>query len=935
MVRRLVVLFGLLCFTVPAIQGASVSHPVHPRAGFERNTGQASPEIQYLARGRDFELALNGRGAEFTKTSGFTRSSLRMLLAGTERATYAGEDRLPGVVNYFIGSDPKAWRTSVPTYGRVRARGIYAGIDLLYYANDSELEYDFVVAPGADPRWIRMRFEGATAVRVDENGDLVLASQGTEFRERRPIVYQEGGGKRDTVEGRYELQRGGTVGFTIGAYDPRRRLVIDPILGYASLLGGNQDDHAYGVAVDVSGGAYVAGSTNSTNFPTAPAQPYQAKPSAGSTLNAFVSKISPDGKTLVYSTYLGGAGSQFAQGVAVDKGGNVYVAGSTSAKDFPTTSGLRTSYGGGTGDAFAAKLDPTGTKLLYSTYLGGSASDAAAAVAVDSAGNAYVAGSTRSADFPVTKAFQAQFGSSDPTLRDGFLTKIDASGGSIVYSTYLGGKAEDWIVGVAVDSSGAAIVAGNTQPVSFPLTPNALPNSAKGITGFVTRFAPDGGSLTFSSLLGKADFFDAEHAYAMALDPSGAVIIVGDSYSSSFPITPGVLQTGPGTSRFGVNSHVRPWAMKVNPVSATIVYSTYLGIQGLPVSVAADAAGDAYVVMDLQASSPEIPTKDATVLSNGITGVLLELNPVGTGLIYGTFTSIGNVYPQAVALDSAGSAYVAGWVVPSNRGVLITPGSAQTSYGGNHDATLIKLYQDTNPGLPRIDAITNAAGYQPGGLCPGEIVTIFGAGMAPDPLTGLQLDSSGKVATTLAGTRVLFDGVAMPLIYVSGSQISAIVPQGLDTSKIFTAVQIDNNGTKSLPVYVSITTSRPAIFTLNGAGTGQAAAINQDGTINGPDHPAPKGSIVILFGTGVGALSPIPLDGSVTGSVLGQPKSVVGATVGNATANILYAGPAPSLVAGVLQINLQIPDRAPSGAAPVEVTTDDFTNANVVTIAVQ
>jgi len=182
---------------------------------------------------------------------------------------------------------------------------------------------------------------------------------------------------------------------------------------------------------------------------------------------------------------------------------------------------------------------------------------------------------------------------------------------------------------------------------------------------------------------------------------------------------------------------------------------------------------------------------------------------------------------------------------------------------------------------------------------------------------------------------VLFDGVAMPLIYVSSSQVSVIAPQGLDTTKILTAVQIDNDGTKSLPVYVSISASRPGIFTLNGAGTGQAAAINQDGSFNGPDHPAPKGSIVILFGTGVGSVSPLPADGSVTGGVLGQPKSVVGATVGNATAKILYAGPAPSLVAGVTQINLQIPDKAPSGAAPVQVTTDDFTNANVVTIAVQ
>ncbi len=934
------VTYGLLiCFGVLSAQAepsVATRQALHPQAGFERNTGQAAPEIQYLARGRDFELAVNAHGAAIVLTqAGSQPRSLRMLLKGAQTATYTGEDRLPGVVNYLIGSNPKAWRTDIPTYNRVRARSVYAGIDLVYYANDSQLEYDFVVAPGADPQQIRMHFDGASAVRVEENGDLVLAARDREFHQRRPTVYQEENGQKNVIEGRYRLAQDGTVGFNIGIFDPHRMLVIDPILGYSTLLGGSQNDHATAIAVDASGGVYITGSTQSSNFPTNPAQPYQAKPASGSSLNAFVSKISPDGKTLVYSTYLGGSGLQIGNAIAVDRTGNAYIVGSTTSRDFPTTNGPQTSYGGNT-DAFAVKLDPTGTKLIYSTYLGGSGSEVGYAVAVDSAGNAYVGGSTLSSDFPTVKAFQNQFASTDKTSRDGFLAKIDSGGGSFVYSTYLGGQYEDWITGVAVDSSGAAIVVGNTQPKAFPLTANALPNNAAGITAFVTRFAPDGASPTFSSLLGQAGILNTDHAYAIALDPSGAVTIVGDTDATNFPTTPGVLQSSRGASRFGLKSPLRPWAMKLNPVSGKVIYSTFLGIQGTPFSAAADAAGDLFVVMSLTADSPEVPTKDASILSSGTTGVLLELNPNGTGLVYGTFTNIGNAYPAAVALDSIGSAYVTGFVTPSAKSTLITTGAVQTAFAGNDDATVIKFFQDTNPALPRIDAVTNAGGYQTAGLTPGEIVTIFGAGLAPDPLTTLQLDSSGKVSTVLAGTRVLFDGVAVPLVYVSSGQVSAIVPQGLDlTIKPFTVVQVDNNGSRSLAAIVSTASSRPGIFTLDGSGAGQAAALNQDGSINGPNHPAPKGSIVILFGTGVGAMSPVPADGSVTGSVLATPKSVVGATVGNATASVQYAGPAPGLVAGVLQINIKIPDQVASGAVPVQVTTDQFTNANLVTITVQ
>jgi hypothetical protein len=319
------------------------------------------------------------------------RAILRMKLVGAKsRANVTGLKQLPGKSNYFIGNDPKKWHTQVPTYAQVRYQDAYPGIDLVYYGHHGQLEYDFVVAPGASPQAITLAIAGTghdAPLRIDREGDLVAAIDDGEVCFHKPVVYQPAGAERKYVDGRYVLKGEHEVGFEIAASDPMKPLVIDPTLSYSTYLGGSDYDNGLGIAVDSAGNAYVTGYTSSINFPTS--NPLQPTMHGGT--DAFVTAIDPTGATLLYSTYLGGSGNDAGRGIAVDSAGDAYVTGYTYSTDFPTSNPLQPTNRGGS-DAFVAALDPTGATLLYSTYLGGSLEDGGNGVAVDSAGNAYVTG---------------------------------------------------------------------------------------------------------------------------------------------------------------------------------------------------------------------------------------------------------------------------------------------------------------------------------------------------------------------------------------------------------------------------------------------------------------------------------------------------------------------------------------------------------------
>src|SRR5438477_2498195 len=388
--------------------------PLH----FEANEGQTHHDVRFLARGAGYSLYLTAgeavlvltkpnpdakRDAHSTPERRGTQARgtpvvVRMSLVGAApKPPVSGLDELPGKANYLIGKDPTKWRTNVPTYAKVHYRAVYPGIDLVYYGNQRQLEYDFVVAPGADPNRIVLGFQGAERLEINAEGELVLHAAGEVIRQRVPVTYQEINGVRTKLEGRYVLKDAHRVGFQVAAYDQNRPLVIDPTLVYATYLGSSGWDYGSGIAVDAAGSAYVTGSTSSADFPTANA----LQAAKAGFQNAFVTKLNPTGSALVYSTYLGGSRGDEGFGIAVDAAGSAYVTGGTGSADFPTTAGaFQTTYGGG--DAFVTKLNATGTALVYSTYLGGSRGDGGFGIAVDAAGSAYVTGSTNSTDFPTT-----------------------------------------------------------------------------------------------------------------------------------------------------------------------------------------------------------------------------------------------------------------------------------------------------------------------------------------------------------------------------------------------------------------------------------------------------------------------------------------------------------------------------------------------------
>ncbi len=478
---------------------------------FEANQGQTDRRVKFLSRGQGYTLflmpneavlALSKSAAQaepidpiqarvFQPQKSFTTALRVTLLGGNPHARVVGMEELPGKSNYFIGSNPKDWRTNVPNYGRVKVHDVYPGVDLEYYGQQRLLEEDFVVAPGADPRAITMEIAGVEKVLIDAQGELVLASPGGEVRFRKPLIYQQAAGVQHEIAGGYKLKGENRVGFELGEYDVTQRLVIDPVLAYSTYLGGSDFDEGYGIAVDSSGNAYVTGSTSSTDFPGASSSPIQSALSGSA--DAFVTKINAAGSALVYSTYLGGNRGDEGFGIAVDSSGNAYVTGDTDSTDFPgaSSSPIQSALGGGL-DAFVTKLNAAGSALVYSTYLGGSGFDQGLGIAVDSSGNAYVTGATGSTNFPGASSspIQSAFGGG---AADAFVTKINAAGSVLVYSTYLGGSGgvdrksgNDVGLGIAVDSSGNAYVTGDTSSTNFPGASSSPIQSANG--GFNDAF---------------------------------------------------------------------------------------------------------------------------------------------------------------------------------------------------------------------------------------------------------------------------------------------------------------------------------------------------------------------------------------------------------------------------------------------------------------
>ncbi len=666
---------------------------------FEPNAGRTDRQVDFLSHSlAGGTLYLTGRDAVIA----FEDAAVTLRFAGAATDPIPqGLDRLPGEANSFIGDEPSRWRTHVPTYGGVRYSNVYPGIDVDFYGSQRNLEYDFRLAPHAHPSQIAIDFSGADSVRLNANGDLLIAFGERTITQRAPIAYQRVGGGRRAVESAYVLE-GSTATLELGSYDRSRPLVIDPTLVYSTYLGGNANDFINAIAVDSSGAAYLSGHTVSTDFPTV--GPYQGDQTGG---DAFVSKLNPAGTALVYSTYLGGDMSfDEAFGIAVDSAGAAYVAGRTNSTNFPTQDELQTNQP--FFDAFAAKLEPSGSALAYSTYLGGAFTDEGFAVAVDSAGSAYVTGMTDSDDFPTEDVYQV-----NPPSQDVFVTKLDPDSGgqvALAYSTHLGGADFDRGFGIAVDSTGAAYVTGDTDSTDLP-TPGGFQGNQPDTDAFVIKLNPDAGAantLAYSTYLGGDGATD--QGRAIAVDSAGAAYVTGQTNSTNFPTLSPIQADQPDDDVF---------VTKLNPSGSALAYSTYLGgsFKDWGFGIAVDSSGSAHVT-GITGSS-DFPQQDPFQLDTAGDDIFVtKLSAAGSTLTYSTYLGGNGIdFGRGIALDSAGDAYVAGYTSstdfpllatarrsvrfpndPADSGVVAKLGP-QSSSGSCAGLTVEKLASRRKPGL--------------------------------------------------------------------------------------------------------------------------------------------------------------------------------------------------------------------------------------------
>ncbi|MGH9269288.1 MAG: SBBP repeat-containing protein, partial [Acidimicrobiales bacterium] len=694
---------------------------------FEANQGQTDAAVDFLTRGDGYNLFLTPTEAVFSfqadrAAAGAAEAPaepapLRMRLLGSNPAAQAvGTQPLPGKTNYFIGNDPSRWRTNISTYAKVLYRGAFPGVDLAFYGNQGALEYDFIVAPGADPASIRLGFEGTDSLAVDPRGDLVLNSSRGELRQQKPRVYQLVGDTRREVAGDFVMKGEREVAFQVAAYDLTRPLVIDPVLVYSTFIGGKANDFGFGIAVDGAGNAYLGGSTGSAIFPRGcnvvgggcttvdfplgdPAPGFDTSPNGGG--DAYVLKMNPAGTALVYRTFLGGSASEQGFDVAIDAAGNAYIAGSTTSDEGPT--GYPTTPSGfdltcdscpAEADAFLTKLNPAGTALAYSTYLGGSSAEQTAADTPYSGQGglevhgtkAYIASITTSSDFPATAgAIQPVCGSCATGASDAFLTVIDTAlvgAPSLAYSTFIGGSGADEAKDVAVDGSGRAYVTGfsidllGNGAAGFPIVlpaPGLLPAPGIGpvYTGgysdaFLVKIDP--GGPPFALLSGFIGGGGLEEGWSVAVGPGETIYLTGYTTSGPNPNPPLEAADQPGACS------APPTVVTSGPF-AGLVYRPYCDPARDPLPYFPTTYGSYQPSFNGRATTDS----GSTLFLDG-DAFVMKLSALGT-IAYSTFLGGPNSdYGQEIEVDSLGQAYVVGWTTcrqTDNPAIVgITPSDA-------------------------------------------------------------------------------------------------------------------------------------------------------------------------------------------------------------------------------------------------------------------
>jgi Beta-propeller repeat len=633
---------------------------------FEPNRGQAGAGTLYLARGNGYLLSLEPSGSKMILRNKDKSAEISNTLLGSSKSSHLEAlDPLPGHSSYFRGHDPAKWVTGVPNFARVRAAGVYPGIDLIYYGNQDRLEYDFVVAAGADPSVIRLRLDGIRSLRTDAGGDLVLSTAAGDIIQQKPDIYQTIDGKRQAVAGRFVIHGRRTVTFELASYDHSRSLVIDPVLVYSSFLGNGYQDEGNALAADAAGNLYLVGDTYSLTYGDS---------------DVMIRKISPDGSTFLYTANMGGSDNDFGTGIAVDPTGSVYVGGYSASVDFPLANAFQNGNAGNN-NAIVLRLDPTGSTLIFSTYIGGSFDDRANGLALDNQGNVYLTGGAASLDFPVsTGAYQTQNRGS----LNCFVVEFDSQGNGIA-STYIGGGSQDQANAIAVDSQGNSYITGQTDSDSYPqVNPSFQHSRHGGNDAFVTELSGDFTHLVYSTFAGGGS---DDFGYGIAVNSAGQAYVMGTTNSSDFPTTNGAYQRG-----YAGSGDMFILAYSAN--GQNLMFSTFLGSHGVEDGngIALDSANNIYVVGDTNSDQYPV-TSDAVqrTRKGGFDIVFSVLDPTGSRLMYSSFLGgSGDDSGSAVAVDPYGNVYLTGITISFDY--PLTPGAAQTQPGGGtQDAFFAKV----------------------------------------------------------------------------------------------------------------------------------------------------------------------------------------------------------------------------------------------------
>ncbi len=1011
--------FYLLADSKPGFRALRAITPI-----FEENKGQSAPGDRFVARDARGALAITRDGARVTlwkknPDKSLTNADIEIQFPGANWSNIQPESKRDSHTTVLFGNDPAKWTSNISHYSSVRVANAYPGIDVVFHARRGLVEFDFELAPNADPALARFAFPGR-APRLDVDGALRVTTAAGDLVLPAPITTQPGGRQ---VASRFALHKK-HASFILGQYDRRLPLTIDPALAYFTYLGGSGTESPYAVTTDAAGNIYVAGATGSTNFPTTTGA-LQTAAGGGAATDAFISKFSPAG-ALIYSTLLGGRDTDRINDIAVDTQGSVYFCGGSASANFPVPNAIQ-STNKGDFDVIFGKLNPAGTALVYATYYGGNYPDEANACTIDADNNLYLTGYTVSDNYPFTQgAFQTT--NRSPIFGNGFITKIAPAGDKAVFSTFLGGGADDILYDLALDKNRNIYVTGTSVSSTYPTVGAYQPTNRGNQDAVLTKLKADGSGILFSTFIGSSQI---EVGYGVEVDPTDNVFVVGVTGSNTFPTTANALQKdlqGPTdmfimkfdasgstlqtSTLYGGNREDEPFKTAIDkngslyiigatassgnrPVDAVqlnlnggrdafllkfnnaidqVQMFTFLGgaADDIGMSMTLDTAGR--IVMVGRTLSTDLATTQSAVqkVNGGSTdGFLAVIDPstaanpftisttrltftgaAGAAIARQQFTIRATTGAPEWTIDattrSGGNWLAATPRAGTGNATIDVSADSATLAAGSYDGTLnvrntrlgtntviaVTLTVTSTAGTLPDNAVVSAATFTGGAVAPGLLVTIFGSGIGPTALTTAQVTPQGTLATTLAETRVLFDNVAAPLVYVSASQISAIVPYAVAT-KASTALQVEYRGQKTNAINLRIADAAPGLFTANSSGKGPGAILNADNSLNTASNAVSPGGIVILYGTGEGITDPVGQDGQLATSVYPKPRQPVTVRIGGKDAEVLYAGAAPGLVAGVFQINVKIPEGLTPGPQPVVVQVGTASSSPEVTVAVQ